>query len=143
MVLAMTRDPNSTGNASILIAAQPNWRVNSLGVVLKTMPGIRSIGQVQDTTALLDRISEGGVDLVLLDASAIGDRVVPILTQIKTLSHSTACIVIVQYGSQQRAAAQAGADAVLFDGFRTEILAETIKGLSPKPVSVNAQAVDG
>ena len=128
----MSQDLYAAQSASILVAARPTWRRNSLRVVLRTIPGIGGIGQAESTTMLLKRISEDVTDLVLLDPSVIGDQIVSTMNQIKALSPSTGCIAIVQTWDQQREADQAGADAVLLDGFRTEALAETIGHLSTR-----------
>lgn len=115
---------------TIVVAARSSWRVNSLSAVIAAIPGVTIAGRVQDTAALLTRITVGGVNVVVLDASMTNGDVPAIIGRIKAASPTTASIVIAQYRHQRQVANEAGADAVLIDGFRTETLTDILQHLS-------------
>jgi DNA-binding NarL/FixJ family response regulator len=115
---------------STLIIAPPGRFRDSLRVLLRAGKQISLIGQADEGTAGLKIIAEEKPRLVLLDADLPDEAAWGILDQLKKESENIRCLLLTHTPHQQAKAQQAGANAVLPDGFSTEILFENLQSLA-------------
>lgn len=115
-----------TNRVSVLIIARPGRMREGLRALLRMMPKIELIGQVDQGSAALERVTQARPALVLLDSSLPFAEMELALRQIKAEWPQTQCIVVADNILQQGLAQAAGADGVLLKGFATETLFTTI-----------------
>jgi DNA-binding NarL/FixJ family response regulator len=114
---------------STLIVARPSRIRDGLRALLKTIPEIEIIDQVDNGPAALKLITHHRPNLVLLDSNLPGGETWTVLQQTKTVRPQTRCIVLADNIQQQWAAKAAGADGTLLNGFPAAKLFATIEGL--------------
>jgi DNA-binding NarL/FixJ family response regulator len=115
-----------TNHMSALIVARPGRMRNGLRALLRTIPRIEIVGQVDQGSAALEMVTLERSALVLLDSSLPFEEMRMALKQIKAEWPQTRCIVLVDNIQQQGMAQAAGADGVLLKGFAAETLFMTI-----------------
>jgi DNA-binding NarL/FixJ family response regulator len=115
-----------TNRVSALIVARPGRMRNGLRALLRTIPRIEIVGQVDQGSAALGMVTLERSALVLLDSSLPFEEMRMALKQIKAEWPQTRCIVLVDNLQQQGMAQAAGADGVLLKGFAAETLFMTI-----------------
>lgn len=93
-----------------------------LQALLRTIPEIEIVGQVDCESQALALIFQQQPDLVLLDSSLTLQEMLPTIIQIKGGYPRTRCIVLVENMQQKDAAKEAGADTALITGFSAEVL---------------------
>lgn len=101
-----------------LIVVRPGPLRNSLQSLMASLPQIQIVAESKDVVALLQLGAQLPPDLVLLEAGLPGNDVCAAVSEIKARWPRTRTIVLVENGDQQQEAEAAGADAVLYQGFR-------------------------
>lgn len=131
----MMKNPIST-----LIAAKPDRLRDGLHLLLSTAPQVSAIQQVDDLDSTFQLVTERPPGLVVLDTNLDVTSVSRLLRRIKRELPTLPCLVVVANEEQQRAAWDAGADAVLLKGFSSSdliALIETLVGCeSPAEVTL-------
>jgi DNA-binding NarL/FixJ family response regulator len=97
-----------------------------LRALLRTIPKIEIIGQVDQSSAALEMVTQEQSALVLLDSSLPFEEMWTVLKQIKVERPQTQCIIVTDNVQQQELVQAAGADGVLLKGFAAETLFTTI-----------------
>jgi DNA-binding NarL/FixJ family response regulator len=115
-----------TNRMSVLIVARPGRMRNGLRALLRTIPRIEIVGQVDQGSAALEMVTLERSALVLLDSSLPFEEMRMALKQIKAEWPQTRCIALVDNIQQQGIARASGADGVLLKGFAAETLFMTI-----------------
>ena len=115
-------------NKSVLIVAKPGRIRDSLEALLRTMPQVKIVGQVDNSSTTLEMITEYGPDLVLLVTNLSNDGAGQILEHLKDAPR-TQCLVLTNTKLNLEQAEAAGADEVLLTGFPTNKLFETVTRL--------------
>jgi DNA-binding NarL/FixJ family response regulator len=119
----------SDHRVSALIVARPGRRRNGLRALLRTIPRLGIVGQVDEGSAAMEMVTQEHSALVLLDSSLPSEEMWMAFKQIKAAWPQTQCIVIADNIQQQRVAHAQGADGVLLEGFAAETLFMTIDEL--------------
>jgi DNA-binding NarL/FixJ family response regulator len=99
---------------------------NGLRALLRTIPRIEIVGQVDQGSAALEMVTLERSALVLLGSSLPFEEMRMALKQIKAEWPQTQCIALVDNIQQQGIARASGADGVLLKGFAAETLFMTI-----------------
>lgn len=120
-----------------LIVVRPGPLRNSLLALMNTMPQIEIVAESRDVSSLLRMGTQLQPDLVLLETELPGDGVQEALRQIRDEWSATHTIVLVDNAIQRLNAQKAGADVVLYKGFRAASLVRIISSLLPQNVSPN------
>jgi DNA-binding NarL/FixJ family response regulator len=115
-----------TNRVSALIVARPGRMREGLRALLRTIPKIEIIGQVDQSSAALEMVTQEQSALVLLDSSLPFEEMWTVLKQIKVERPQTQCIIVTDNVQQQKLVQAAGADGVLLKGFAAETLFTTI-----------------
>ena len=115
-------------NRSVLIVARPGRIRDSLEALLRTIPQVKIVGQVEDSSTALEMITEYGQDLVLLVTDPSNDGAGQILEHLKD-APGTQCLVLTNTRLNLKQAEAAGADDVLLTGFTTSTLFESVTRL--------------
>ena len=97
-----------------------------LRALLRTIPKIEIVGQVDQGSAALEMVTRERPALVLLNSSLPFEEAWMALKQIKAEWPQTQCIVVADNIQQQGMAQAAGADGVLLKGYAAETLFVTI-----------------
>ena len=121
----------SKNNVSALIVAQPGRLRDGMQALMRAVPRIKYVNQVDDGPSAVTEIAEHTPSLVLLDTDLPDDAAWKTLQQIKTGWPEILCILIAGTDWQRKEAKASGADAVLVKGFTLATLAETIAQLVP------------
>jgi DNA-binding NarL/FixJ family response regulator len=111
----------------VLIVARPGPLRNSLQTLLTTMPEIEIVAEARDVIALLKMGPELQPDLVMIDATYVKNRLQEVLIQLHRKWPAVRCIVLVETKVEQNMAETAGANAVLFKGYRATDLIRLIQ----------------
>jgi DNA-binding NarL/FixJ family response regulator len=111
---------------SALIVARPGRMREGLRALLRTIPGIKIVEQVDRGSAALAMVTQERSTLVLLDSSLPSEEMWTAVKQIKAEWPQTQCIVVADTIRQQGMAQASGADGVLLKGFAAETLFTTI-----------------
>lgn len=110
----------------VLIIASPGpWR-DSLRVLLRASGRVGHIDQADNGPSGLRLLQRQWFDLVLLDAGLPAGEVAKILR-----GGHPACLVFTHDQRQEQQARQAGAAAILADGFSTETFFQTLSNRIP------------
>ena len=111
---------------SALIVARPGRMREGLRALLRTIPRIKIVEQVDRGSAALAMVTQKRSTLVLLDSSLPSEEMWTAVKQIKAKWPQTQCIVVADTIRQQGMAHTSGADGVLLKGFAAETLFLTI-----------------
>jgi DNA-binding NarL/FixJ family response regulator len=103
---------------------------DSLHFLLRTVPGIETVGSADDSSSALRIISDLCPALVLLDTNLPGEDTVTVLRRLQADACRPRCLVLADTRQQQRDAMAAGADAVLLKGYTTTRLFQVIQTLT-------------
>ncbi len=114
---------------STLIVVKPGRMRDSLRALLRAIPGVSIIGQVDNSSSALEMIVNHQPALTLLATNLPGDEIWHVLKQIKGKQLQTRCLVLAGTLQQQWLAKNAGADSVLLAGFPAAKFYETIEEL--------------
>ena len=112
-----------------LIVARPGPLRHSLQTLITTLPQIEIVAEAKNTSALLRMGVQVQPDLVLIEADLPDNGVQETIKQIRREWTHTRSIVLVETAQQQQAAVAAGADAVLYKGYRANRLIKLIEAL--------------
>jgi DNA-binding NarL/FixJ family response regulator len=123
----------------VILVAQSSRIHDGLRAVLRTIPGIEMMGQVEDGLSALKAVAQYSPMLVLLDANLPDDPLQTLLKPIKINWPQTCCIVLVSNIKQQQVARMRGADEVLLAGFSATCLLNTIQTLVAEQKSLNSE----
>lgn len=115
--------------ALALIIAQSESLRESLLVLLRAIPHIKTVHQAEDGPSALAIESEVQPTLVLLDYDLSDDRLRTTLGQLKATWPQARCIVFLDDERDRRRAKDAGGDVILVKGTRAATIVETIEGL--------------
>ena len=126
--LSNKTEAGSEANRSVLIVAKPGRIRDSLEALLRTIPQVKIVGQVDDVSTALEMIAEYSPDLVLLVANLSHDEARQILEYVKDVPR-TQCLVLTDTRLNLERAEAAGADEVLLTGFPTSKLFESVTRL--------------
>ena len=121
-------EAGSEANRSVLIVAKPGRIRDSLEALLRTIPQVKIVGQVDNVSTALEMIAEHSPDLVLLVANLSHDEARQILEYVKDVP-GTQCLVLTDTRLNLEQAEAAGADEVLLTGFPTSKLFESVTRL--------------
>lgn len=113
----MLKEDNGYHNASALIVARSDRKRDSLRALLKAIPQLRIIGQVDDASSALKLIADHQPALTLLDFNLPDNEAWTVLKQIKTEWPQCRCLVLIDTIQQRRMAEAAHADGMLANGF--------------------------
>lgn len=111
----------------VLIVARPGRMREGLRALLRMIPQLELVGQVDQGSAALERVTQAHPALVLLDSSLPFAEMELVLRHIKAEWPQTRCLVVADTIQQQGLAQVAGADGVLLKGFAAETLFTTIE----------------
>ncbi len=117
----------------ILIAVRSGRMRDSLRAMLRAIPQVRVIGQVEDGPSALRMLIEHCPSLVLLASNLPGDAAWGVLKQTKNEQSQTRCLVLADTIHQQWKAEAAGADSVLLAGFPATKFFATMEELLSVP----------
>ncbi len=112
-----------------LIIVKPGPLQQSLQTLLTTLPEIEIVAEARDVLALYQTGPEFRPDLILLEAELVGENIEATLSQWQQKWPQIRLIVLVETAVQRETAVAAGADVVLFNGFRAAQLVNAIEGL--------------
>jgi DNA-binding NarL/FixJ family response regulator len=112
-----------------LIVIRPGPLRNSLQTLMSSMQQIQIVAESRDVSALLQLGAQRPPDLVVMEAALPGGEVCSAVSEMKARWSRTRTIVLVENAAQQREAEAAGADAVLYHGFRAARLTELVEEL--------------
>ena len=115
--------------ASVLIIAKPSRTRDGLRALLRTIPYLTIVGQVDDGLSALKTMTDQHPTLVLLGANLPDEDIQTVLTQTKSRWPETRSIVLVDNVQQQWIAKAAGADSALLVGFPAAKFVSTIEDL--------------
>ena len=115
--------------ASVLIIAKPSRMRDGLRALLRTIPYLTLVGQVDDGLSAIKTMTDQHPTLVLLGANLLDEDIQTVLAQIKARWPETRCIVLVDNVQQQWIAKAAGADSALLVGFPASKFVSTIQEL--------------
>ena len=115
--------------ASVLIIAKPSRMRDGLRALLRTIPYLTLVGQVDDGLSAIKTMTDQHPTLVLLGANLLDEDIQTVLAQIKAKWPETRCIVLVDNVQQQWIAKAAGADSALLVGFPAAKFINTIQEL--------------
>ena len=115
---------------SILIVTKQSRTLDGLRALLRTLPGVDTIDQVEEGTVALEMISRNRPDLLLV-ANVPHEEAWVILDRLGDDS-SPRCLVLADTPTQKRRAEELGADDVLLSGFSAAELFESIDRLLPR-----------
>lgn len=111
----------------VLIVARPGRMRAGLLALLRMIPTIELVGQVDQGAAAPEKVTQERPALVLLDSSLPFAEMERALRRIKAEWPQTQCLVVAGTIPQQGLAQAAGADRVLLKGFAAETLFTTIE----------------
>jgi DNA-binding NarL/FixJ family response regulator len=112
-----------------LIVAKPGHLWDGVQSLLRTLPEIEIIAEIKCPSVLFKMGSEIQPDLILLDASLIGENIRKAITKISEEWPCTQCVVLVEDSQQHQAICDAGADLVVPQGFPATKLVAAIEEL--------------
>jgi DNA-binding NarL/FixJ family response regulator len=112
-----------------LIVAKPGPLRNSLFSLMTTLPQVNLVAECRDMASLLQMGSQIQPDLVLMESSQPGNHLQQTIRTIKREWPATRTMILVDDVCQQQEAQQAGADEVLFKGFRAASLMGLVEDL--------------
>jgi DNA-binding NarL/FixJ family response regulator len=104
---------------------------DSLRTLLKAMPQVKIIGQVEAAPLALRMLATHRPALILFASNIPYDEVRNVLKQVKPKYPQIHCIVLADTVQQQQSAEAEGADEVLLAGFPAVTLFTTIEKLMP------------
>ncbi len=119
---------------TILIVARPSRIRDSLRALLKTLPQVELIEQVDDTTSALRALVSSHPALVLLGADLSEIDIFIISEQVKTDRSQSYCVALVDTGERQVLAAASGADQVLLTSMPVIEFLAAVERLLTSPV---------
>jgi DNA-binding NarL/FixJ family response regulator len=111
---------------SVLIVARPGRIREGLRALLRSIPRLEIVGEVNEGSAAMEMVTRERPALVMLSSSLPLEEAELALRQIKAEWPQTQCIVIANNIQHQGMARAAGADDVLLKGFAAETLFTTI-----------------
>ena len=113
---------------SVLILAKPGRIRDGLEALLRTIPQVKIVCQVKNSSTALEMVTELGPDLILLVTDLFDDEVRQFLQHLKD-EPGTQCLVLTDTALKLEQAEAAGADEVLLTGFTTRELFESVARL--------------
>ena len=120
-------------DTSALIVAKPSRIRDSLSALLRSVPHIRIVGQVEDVPSAMKMVTDYHPNLVLLGSNLPDDEILTVLIRTKAQQPQTRCIVLANTAQQHWMAEAAGADSVLFAGLPATKFFATIEKLLIQP----------
>ncbi|MBM4428876.1 MAG: response regulator transcription factor [Chloroflexi bacterium] len=114
----------------LLADDQPQVR-SGLRLLLEHRPAVQVVGEVQDSTALLERMKVTCPDLVLLDGELPGLAAADLLLAIRSLCPQARVIVLSGRPELRQAVLDAGADAFVSKGDPPECLLAALGQATP------------
>lgn len=115
--------------AVVVVAVNIGPLRSSVLALLRTIPQIQIIAEAKEKTALLEEKFDITPDLILIEVGSAEDNGQEILMGIKNKWPETKLMVLVDNNSQEGTAVTAGADAVIFKGFRASKFVEAVEEL--------------
>jgi DNA-binding NarL/FixJ family response regulator len=112
-----------------LIVAKPGHLRDGVQSLLRTLPEIEIIAEINSPSVLLEMGSEMQPDLIVLDASLFGEDILKAITKISEEWPHTQCVVLVEDSQHYQAVYDAGADLVIHQGFPATKLVAAIEEL--------------
>lgn len=112
-----------------LIVARPGPLRNSLFALMASMPEIDLTAECKDLSALMSLGGQIKPDLILMEADFAEGQLALIIDFIKREWPSSRSMILVDEVGQQQEAREAGADVVLFKGYRAAGLVWNMKDL--------------
>ena len=122
--------------AVALIVAKPGPLRNSLFSLLNTLPQIEIVAECRDMPSLLHMGTKTQPDLLLMESNLPGNHVHESLKHINTEWPATRTVLLVDNVAQQQEAKSAGADVVLFKGYRAAGLLGIVEDLLSQELSL-------
>ena len=129
MILVLGKQAMKKQTAIALMIVRMGPLQQSLQTLLTTLPEIKIVAEARDISALETTAHELQPDLILLDMSLATDSMEATLAYIKQTWSRVSCIVLVETAVQRKTAVAAGADVVLFKGYRAAQLITIIEDL--------------
>ena len=121
---------------ALLAIHQPDLRL-AIDLLLREEPGIRVVGVVRDTEALLTLCKTLLPDLLLLEWKLPGKPIAKTLSEIKSIEKVPFVIMLGDYEVDADIAHLAGADAFVEIGWAPNRLLDVIHQLSPQSNASN------
>ena len=124
------------------VVARPGRIRDGLIALLRTIPEIGAVEQLDEDASLLVSVPHHHRTLVFLEASLMNQKVWTFMKQVKSRQPPTycKCLVLADNSFQQRMAVAAGADGVLLAGFRAYEFFTTVQNLLNQPHPIRRQA---
>lgn len=123
-----------------LIAARPGPLRNSLFSLLTTLPGIDAVAESKGPESLLRLCSQLEPDLLVIEGALANEGLAQMLHEIRAKWQRSRVLVLVGNVEQERTAALAGADLILFSGCRARQLMQAMADLLEDQVQKNKEA---
>ena len=114
---------------SVLIIAEPGGLQDGLTALISVVPYVDRIYHESSIAEALGKISQYRLELVLLDADLLGDKMVDSLISLKNHDPEPKYFVLANDVRQEQLAKGAGVDGVLLKGYPAEKLLATIEAL--------------
>jgi DNA-binding NarL/FixJ family response regulator len=124
---------------SACIIARPGQLREGLQILLKAIPQIELICEVEDISLALALQQHHHPTIALLDCDPYGTSVLNTVQHIKALWPQTCCIALVEHEQEHQAALAAGADVVLVKGVLATTLLTTIERLVCQHEALNRE----
>jgi DNA-binding NarL/FixJ family response regulator len=112
-----------------IIVAKPGHLWDGVQSLLRTLPQIEIIAEIKRPSVLLKMGREMQPDLILLDASWIGENTLKAIAKTNEEWSNTKCVVVVEDSQHHQALYDAGADLVVQQGFPATKLVAAIEKL--------------
>ncbi len=112
-----------------LIVARPGHLREGVQSLLRTLPEIEIIAEIQCPSVLLKMGTEMQPDIILLEANLFGEDIWKVITKISGEWPHSPCIVLVEDSQHHQALYDAGADLVVPQGFPATKLVAAIEQL--------------
>jgi DNA-binding NarL/FixJ family response regulator len=126
-----------------LIVARPGPLRNSLFSLMCTLPQIDLVAESRDMSSLLRIGSQIQPDLIVMETGLPGGHINQAVRHIKAEWAASRTVVLVDDVAQQQEAKLAGADVVLFKGFRAANLMELVENLLSREKTPNQNVQEG
>jgi DNA-binding NarL/FixJ family response regulator len=126
----------------VLIAVSPGPLRNSLQALMATVPQIEIIAESKDADSLLRLGTQFQPDLVLMEAGLFAADMREVLCHLHTAWAQARTVVLVENAREQGEAEAAGADVVLYKGFRAARLLAIVEELLCAPAALPQEEWD-
>ena len=113
--------------SALLLVAEVGPLAEGLLAIISAVPGIQLVGQSVTVSSIARHLGPDGPAKVLIDFALFGAKTPAVIQEVRAMSPTAKCIVLVDEVRQKRSALGAGADVVLLKGCVAEEIVEAIR----------------